>query len=126
MSVADLPDCRSLADWQRVRVSQHIELNLEGTIHTCDLAKIARLSQFHFSRLFKTTYGTPPHAYVMRRRVERAKALMLSTDSPLGIIAVESGMTDQAHFVRLFRRFTGETPGAWRRVQGQGRSVAAS
>ena len=66
--------------------------------------------------------GDSPHEYIIRRRMERAQGLMLSTDKALSEIAAECGMADQAHFTRLFRRFVGESPGAWRRARADPRS----
>jgi AraC-like DNA-binding protein len=98
------------------RVTEFIEENLSSTIRLQDLAGIARLSHSHFCRAFKESVGHPAHAYVMRRRVERAQGLMLTTGEPLSQIAALCGMADQAHFCKLFRRLVGETPNAWRRA----------
>jgi AraC-like DNA-binding protein len=51
----------------------------------------------------------------MRLRVEKAQSLMLMTDERLSHIAIASGLADQAHLTKLFRRFVGETPNSWRR-----------
>jgi AraC family transcriptional regulator len=53
----------------------------------------------------------------MRRRVERAKALMLATNASLGRIAADCGFADQPHFNRHFRGLVGENPNAWRRAR---------
>jgi transcriptional regulator GlxA family with amidase domain len=53
----------------------------------------------------------------MRRRVERAQGMMLTTSAPLAQIAAQCGLADQAHFNRIFRRFVGDSPGAWRRAR---------
>jgi transcriptional regulator GlxA family with amidase domain len=74
--------------------------------------------------------GDSPHGYVMRRRMERAQGLMLSTDASLAQIAADCGLADQAHFSKVFRRFAGESPAAWRRARAtpptDGRSTAQS
>ena len=88
-----------------------------ATITTKDLAVLARLSSYHFCRAFRDSFGASPHGYLMRRRVERAKGLMLTTNASLGQIAADCGLSDQAHFNKLFRRFVGESPGAWRRAR---------
>jgi AraC family transcriptional regulator len=106
-----------LAPWQIRRVTTHIDTNLHAAITTKDLATLAKLSSFHFCRAFKDSFGESPHSFVMRRRVERAQGLMLTTDAPLGQIAADCGLADQAHFSKLFRRFVGESPGAWRRAR---------
>ena len=108
---------RGLAPWQVRRVLAHIEANLGESLRNKDLAAIARLSTFPFAVAFHNSIGEAPHAYVIRRRVERAQGLMLSTDRPLSDIAAECGMADQAHLTRLFRKIVGESPGAWRRAR---------
>jgi AraC-like DNA-binding protein len=106
-----------LAPWQMRQVTTHIDTQLGSSITTNDLARIARLSPCHFSRAFRESFGDSPHKYVMRRRVERAQGLMLSTDLSLGQIAVECGLADQAHLCKLFLKIVGESPGMWRRAR---------
>jgi AraC family transcriptional regulator len=104
-----------LAPWQIRKVTAHVESNLDKPIRSSDLATVVRLTPCHFSRVFRTSFGEPPLRYVTTRRVERAKRLMLSTDSPLSQIALDCGFADQAHFSRLFRRVAGDSPRTWRR-----------
>jgi AraC family transcriptional regulator len=106
-----------LAPWQVRQVARYIESNLETPIQTGHLAALVKLSPFHFCRAFRSSFDDSPHGYVMRRRVERAQGLLLTTNAPLAQIAVECGMADQAHFNKLFRRFVGDSPGAWRRAR---------
>jgi AraC family transcriptional regulator len=108
-----------LAPWQIRRVTEYIEEHLASSIRLQDLAGIARLSHSHFCRAFKESLGHPAHAYVMRRRVQRAQGLMLTTAESLSQIAALCGMADQAHFCKLFRRLVGESPNAWRRARRQ-------
>jgi AraC family transcriptional regulator len=106
-----------LAPWQVCKVLTHIEAHLAASMTTAELANLVRLSPFYFCRAFRRSFNDSPHAYLMRRRVERAQGLMLTTTTPLAQIAVSCGLTDQAHFTRLFRRFAGESPRAWRRAR---------
>lgn len=106
----------SLAPWQISRVRALIEARLAERLVTADIAAVTRLSESHFSRAFKRSFGAPPHAYINRRRIARAKSLMLETDEPLAAIALACGLADQAHFCRLFRRFEGQSPSNWRRL----------
>jgi len=106
-----------LAPWQVRRVTAHIESHLDEPITTQDLATIAKVSTYHFTRAFRESLSETPHEYVMRRRVERAQGLMLTTNMALGRIAIDCGFADQAHFNKLFRRLAGESPGAWRRAR---------
>jgi AraC family transcriptional regulator len=106
-----------LAPWQLRRVTAYVEANLEKTIRNTELALLARLSPCHFNRAFRNSIGDPPHFYIVRRRIERAQRMMLSTESSLSQIAADCGLADQAHLTRLFRRLAGESPAAWRRAR---------
>jgi AraC family transcriptional regulator len=107
-----------LAAWQILRVRAYIDSNLHRTIHTRDLSAVARRSPAHFSRKFKLAVGEPPHAYVVRRRLERACHLMVSSAASLSEIALSVGFSDQAHLCRLFRQAFGRSPANWRRERG--------
>lgn len=106
-----------LAPWQVRKVSFFIDAHLDQTIRNDDLAALVRLNPSHFGRAFRNSFGEPPHEYVIRRRVERAQGLMLSTTASLSEIALECGLSDQSHLTRLFRRIAGESPRAWRRAR---------
>src|SRR5258708_3733306 len=112
-----------LAPWQIRKLITYIDVNLDRTITTLCLAEVARLSSFHFCRAFRDSFGDSPHGYVIRRRMERAQGLMLTTNSSLGQIAAECGLADQAHFNKLFRKFAGVSPGAWRRARMTGAAI---
>jgi AraC family transcriptional regulator len=107
-----------LAAWQMVRVRAFIESNLHRTIHIRDLSAVARRSPAHFSRKFKLAVGESPHAYVVRRRLEKACHLMITGTASLSEIALGVGFSDQAHLCRLFRQAIGQSPAAWRRECG--------
>jgi transcriptional regulator GlxA family with amidase domain len=108
---------QGLAPWQVRKVLAHIEANLGTHLRNRDLAAVARLSEYHFNVAFRKSVGEAPHGYIIRRRVERAQGLMLSTEKPLSDIALECGLADQAHFTRLFRTIVGESPAVWRRAR---------
>jgi AraC-like DNA-binding protein len=108
---------QGLAPWQIRRVLSYVESNLDAPIRNKDLAAVARLSEYHFNVAFRKSVGHSPHEYIIHRRMERAQGLMLSTDKALSEIAAECGLADQSHFTRLFRRFVGESPAAWRRAR---------
>lgn len=105
----------ALAGWQIARVRAFIEENLDGNIDTRDLSAVARRSPAHFSRSFKRAFGEPPHAYVIKRRLERACHLMVTTPESLSQIALSVGFSDQSHLCRLFQRAFGQSPSIWRR-----------
>jgi AraC family transcriptional regulator len=107
-----------LAAWQILRVRAYIDGNLHRTIHIRDLSAVARRSPAHFSRKFKLAVGESPHAYVVRRRLEKACHLMITGAASLSEIALSVGFSDQAHLCRLFRQAFGQSPANWRRERG--------
>ena len=86
-----------LAGWQIARVRSFIDRNLHRTIHASDLGAVARRSTAHFSRSFKQAFGEPPHAYIVRRRLEVACHLILTSTASLSDIAHHVGLSDQEH-----------------------------
>jgi AraC family transcriptional regulator len=114
-----------LAAWQITRVRAYIDGNLHRTIHIRDLSAVARRSPAHFSRKFKIAVGESPHAYVVRRRLERACHLMMTSAEPLSEIALSVGFSDQAHLCRLFRQAFGQSPAHWRREREIPREVTS-
>ena len=105
----------ALAGWQIARVRAFIETNLHRTIHTRDISAVARRSRAHFARSFKQAFGEPPHAYVVRRRLEKACHLMITSAASLSEIALSVGFSDQAHLCKLFKQAFGQSPSSWRR-----------
>jgi AraC family transcriptional regulator len=104
-----------LAPWQMRKVDRYLRATLDRSMRVEDLARQVSLSASHFCRAFKTSFGTTPHMYILRLRLELARTLMLTTRDSLSQIALLCGLADQAHLSKLFRREVGETPGAWRR-----------
>lgn len=104
-----------LAGWQIARVRTFIDENLHRTIHASDLSAVARRSTAHFSRSFKQAFGEPPHSYIVRRRLEEACHLMLTSSASLSEIALSVGFADQAHLCKHFRQALGQSPSNWRR-----------
>ena len=81
-----------------------------------DLAAEAKLSLYHFSRQFRTTFGTSPYAYSVYLRLEQARDLLATSAMPVAAIASKTGFPSPAHFGERFRREMGVTPGAFRRA----------
>jgi len=113
-----------LAPWQVLRVKALVEVRLADRVTSAELAAAARLSPSHFSRAFRASFGDAPKTYVNRRRIARSKDMMLSTGDSLAAIALACGLSDQAHFCRMFRRFEGQSPSVWRRLRGGEREAA--
>lgn len=96
------------------RVIDFVDTNIGRKMQLPELADVAALSPYHFSRAFKRATGTSPLRYVWRRRVDRAKALLRNRDLSLTIIAIECGFSSQSHFTTTFKRSTGVTPAQYR------------
>lgn len=96
------------------QVTEFIGDNYGRDIKLAELAQVAGMSSFHFAREFKRTTGTTPHQYLIKFRIERAKALLAKRELPLIEVSLRSGFSHQSHFTRLFRRVTGTTPHSYR------------
>ncbi|GHE21767.1 helix-turn-helix domain-containing protein [Halomonas urumqiensis] len=109
-----------LSSWQIKRLEAYIEAHLGETIHTRDLAGVARLSASHFSHAFKHSFGETPRAHITRKRLERVREMILSSNESLSRIALACGFCDQSHLTRAFHRAMGVSPLAWRRQYAEG------
>lgn len=112
-----------LAGWQIKRLDSFIDLHIESTIRTTQLATVLGLSVSYFSHAFKQAMGITPQVHVAHRRIELARQAMLKSRLPLAEIALNHGFCDQSHFSRTFRRETGLTPQKWRQLYGQPEST---
>ena len=110
-----VPRRGGLAPWQSRRVTVYVREHIGMRLKTSDLAKLVQLSITHFHRAFKVSFQETPAAYIMRQRMRLAQDLMLATGHPLSWVAMECGLCDQAHFSRVFRRLSGQSPSLWRR-----------
>jgi AraC family transcriptional regulator len=88
-------------------VLDYIEVNATERVRLSDLASLAHLSPYHFSRLFKLSTGISPYQYLMRARIKRARRLMKKGDMSLKEISRSVGFYDSSHFSRVFKRVTG-------------------
>ena len=79
------------------------------------LARIANVSEAHFIRTFRATFGETPHRYLQRRRVERAMFLLRATDRSVTDICLDVGFTSLGTFSRSFREIIGEGPAIYRK-----------
>ncbi len=113
-----LPATRCGLDHGRLaRVIDYIESHLADDLTLDELAGIAFLSSFHFSRMFKASMGESVHRFVLRRRIAQSKRLLLQKRRTLPEIAAVVGFHGQSQFTRTFRRLVGVPPGAWRQNQ---------
>ena len=106
-----------LAPWQLRRACDFIETNLDADPSIADIAAECGLSSSYFAKAFKQATGSPPHAWLSMKRIERAKRLLKGTNVDLAEIALACGFVDQSHFSRAFAKHEGCSPGRWRRFQ---------
>jgi AraC family transcriptional regulator len=103
-----------LARPQITRVVSYIEDNIAQALCLLELSEVAGLSRVQFVRQFKEATGQPPYAYILQRRIERAKKLLKNSDSTIVGVALDLGFYNQDHFTKVFSKFAGMTPGRWR------------
>lgn len=92
-------------------LTESIETNLDQKLRLADLAMVAGVSVTRLKTLFRNSTGVPVHQYVIRRRVEYARALMATTTMPASEIAATAGFAHQCHMASTMRRLLGQTPG---------------
>lgn len=103
-----------LAPYRLRRVQALLRDRLADDLGLEDLAREAGLSPFHFARAFKQETGTSPHRYLLERRIDHAKELLVGTDQSIEQVAKACGFATQAGFTAAFRRVAATTPGRWR------------
>jgi AraC-like DNA-binding protein len=105
-----------LAGWQVCAITRHIDSHLDEKLSLDGLAAVVRLSQSQLCRAVRCSFQCSPMQYVMQRRLAAAKALLRDDAMPLCDLALHCGFADQAHFTRVFRAATGDTPRRWHRL----------
>jgi AraC family transcriptional regulator len=110
-----LPNKGGLASRHLARIVEYIEARLADDISLDEIAAIAGMSPYHVCRAFKQSTGLPPHRYLMRLRLQRAKAMLETTNLPVTEIAAQVGYDDPGYLARLFRAHFGTTPANYRR-----------
>jgi AraC family transcriptional regulator len=114
-----LVDCPrgGLSAWQLKRAKELLQDSVECGVSIADLARECRLSDRHFATAFKKSVGVPPHRYLTKLRLAKAKQLLSSSDLPLVEVATLCGFGSQSHMTRAFSGALGYSPGAWRRAR---------
>jgi AraC-like DNA-binding protein len=107
--MAFVPPARHL-----LRAKDLADARLSEPLEVEDLARAAGLSKAHFSREFRRVFGESPYAYLLTRRLERAAALLRSTDHSVAEICLEVGLQGVGSFTTSFKRMHGMTPTAYR------------
>ena len=101
---------RGLPARQLRNVLDYLEAHLDEELTLAELAAVAGFSVSHFKPLFKHAVGVPVHRYVVERRVERARVLVLEGIQSIAEIALETGFTHPSHMARWMRRVLGASP----------------
>lgn len=91
-------------------LTEFIETNLDRKLYLSDLADAVGVSGTRLKTLFRNSTGVPVHQYVIRRRVDYAKALLTTTAMPASEVAVAAGFSHQSHMASTMRRLTGQAP----------------
>jgi AraC-like DNA-binding protein len=106
---------RQLADLAHLRRARDlIDREYARPLKVAALARAALMSTAHFSRQFRAAYGETPYAYLMTRRIERAKALLRRGDLSITEVCMAVGCTSLGSFSARFTELVGETPTAYR------------
>ena len=104
-----------LADLARLRRARDLmDREYASPLDVAALARTALMSTAHFSRQFRAAYGETPYAYLMTRRIERAKALLRQGDLSVTEVCLAVGCTSLGSFSARFTQVVGETPTAYR------------
>jgi len=93
---------------------EYIDANYSLQISLEDIAKAVNLSPIYFHQIFKQAIGQTPHRYLLMRRLQRAKKMLLTSEMPLSEVALASGFTSQSYFNYVFKKETGLTPKQFR------------
>lgn len=109
------PATGGLSGPRKTRVLEYIEAHFKEDISLCMLAKIAGLSGHHFSEVFRTTTGRPPHQFVTERRILYARELLVGTDRSIAEIALVAGFSSHSQLSVAFGKVMGITPLRYRR-----------
>jgi AraC family transcriptional regulator len=107
-----------LAAWQQRVAAKYIEEHLPEQISLTTLARLVRLSPYHFCRAFKQSFGMPPNRYHTSRRIELAKILLAKHAASVTEIGLTLGFSQTSSFSAAFRRTTGFTPTGYHRSLG--------
>jgi AraC-like DNA-binding protein len=104
-------------DGRIVQAEEYLRERLDEPLSVEEIAAVAGMSRYHFSRKFQEHTGLPPMRYLREARCERATVLLATTDMPIKTVAAECGFESAAYFCRTFRRITSLTPSEYRRTR---------
>jgi len=96
------------------RIKEFVDANVDADVNLDEMAQSVELSTAHFARMFRKSTGETPHRFVLRQRIERAKAMLRAPDARVLDVAVACGFKTQQHFAQVFRDVCGVTPTEYR------------
>jgi len=103
-----------VAIWRRSGLGDHVDRHYQSPLGLDELARVARVSKFHFVRAFANTYGETPMRYLTRRRIERAQDLLRHANLTVTEVCTLVGFASLGSFSSRFAQLTGESPTAYR------------
>ncbi len=92
------------------RIDEYLRANFDAAISINELAELSGYSSYHFARMFKESFALPPHQYLNKIRIEKAKEILQSGEMTLAEVALSCGYSSQAHFTANFKKATDLTP----------------
>ena len=97
-------------------VKELVHAKMEDDLSLDEMAQSVGLSTAHFARMFRKSTGQTPHQFVLRQRIEQAKAMLRAPDARVFDVALACGFKTQQHFAQVFRDVCGVSPTAYRQV----------
>jgi len=96
------------------RIKELVHAKMDGDLGLEEMAQSVGLSTAHFARMFRKSMGETPHQFVLRQRIERAKAMLRAPDARVLDVALACGFKTQQHFAQVFRDVWGVSPTEYR------------
>lgn len=113
-SAAEAPAARAFGAPMAARLLDYVQAHLARNLSLIELANVVGLSPNYFLQVFRNTFQTTPHRYILEKRIDEAKRQLRSGDHAISEVGLALGFADQSHFSSTFRRVTGQTPGQFR------------
>ncbi len=121
MSVSLLAECRNRDDARALhgmgaRIKEYIDAHYLEDLKLPDIAAVLHINPYYLSHTFKALTGVSPMSYIIRRRIDEAQNLLLTTNLSITAIAMECGYNNSNYFQSVFKNLVGTTPGKYRKM----------